>query len=185
MNMFSHGRIRPPPKPSLKSAINERPSDVKRSARRVIFSQTQKKIYIDCSDDINIKWYSASEYDRFKDDATARAAIIERTMKYASSNDNTYNSSTGLTAPHVLKEYLSSAEEIIGIEHLLPSQHYARENLKKHHKIALVNELCLMRQISCDDPLLLAVRLSDRLRKSSDISVYMARTRATYITLLD
>ena len=185
MHMFSHGRIRPPPKPSLKSAINERPSDVKRSARRVIFSQTQKKVYIDCFDDIHIKWYSASEYDRFKDDATARAAIIERTMKYASSNDNTYNSSTGLTAPHVLKEYLSSAEEIIGIEHLLPSQHYARENLKKHHKIALVNELCLMRQISCDDPLLLADRLSDRLRKLSDISVHMARTRATYITLLD
>jgi hypothetical protein len=185
MNMFSHGRIRPPPKPSLKSAINERPSDVKRSGRRVIFSQTQKKNYIDCFDDTNIKWYSASEYDRFKDDATARAAIIERTMKYASSNDNTYNSSTGLTAPHVLKEYLSSAEEIIGIEHLLPSQHYARENLKKHHKIALVNELCLIRQISCDDPLLLADRLSDRLRKSSDISVHMARTRATYITLLD
>jgi len=185
MNVFSHGRIRPPPKPSLKSAINERPSDLKRSARRVIFSQTQKEIYIDCFYDINIKWYSASECDRFKDDATARAAIIERTMKYASSHDNTYNSSTGLTAPHVLKEYLSSTEEIIGIEHLLSSQHNARENLKKHHKIALVNELCLMRQISCDDPLLLAERLSDRLRKSSDISVHMARTRAEYITLLD
>jgi len=185
MNMFSHGRIRPPLKPFLKSAINEGPSDVKRSARRVMFSETQKEISIDFSADINIKWYCASEYDRFKDDATARAAIIERTMKYASSNDNTYNSSTGLTAPHALKEYFSSPEEIIGIEHLLPSQQNARENLKRHHKMALVNELCLIRQKACDDPLLLAERLSDRLRKSSDISVHMARTRATYITLLD
>ena len=184
MNVFSHGRIRPPPKPSLKSAINERPSDLKRSARRVIFSQTQIEIYIDCFDDINIKWYSASECDRFKDDATARAAIIERTMKYASSHDNTYNSSTGLTAPSVLKEYLSNPEEIIGIEHLLSGQKTARESLKRHHKSTLVKELSHQRQEGCSNPLLLAEMLSVRLRNTSNIASHMAQERATYITLL-
>ena len=184
MNIFPHGRIRSQPKPSLKSAINERPSDVKRSARRVTFYETQAVIYIDESDDTNMKWYSASDNDRFKNDATARAAIIVRTMQYVSRIENTYNSFTGLTAPHVLKEYLLSPEEIIGIECLFPSQQSAREWLKKHHNNALVNELRLMRQMACDDPLLLAERLSDRLRKSSDISVHMARERAKYITLL-
>lgn len=148
----------------------------------VTFAETHKEILIDGpSDDMNIKWYSASDNDQFLNDSKARSTIVDRTMSYASLNESTYNSSTGLTAPSVLKEYLSSPEEIIGIEHLISGQKNARESLKGHHKSVLFKELRRQRQEGCADPLLLA----ERLRHTSNIASHMAQERATYTTLLD
>ena len=68
-------------------------------------------------DDTTRRWYSTSDNELFLNDAKAHAAIVNRMMMYSSKNEPTYNSATGLTAPHALKEYLASPEEIIGIEH--------------------------------------------------------------------
>jgi len=151
----------------------------------VTFAETHKEILLDSPpDDMNIQWYSASDNDQFLIDSKAGAATVDRMMNYASSNEISYNSSTGLTAPSVLKEYLSNPEEIIGIEHLLSGQKNARESLTRHHKSTLVKELSRQRQEGCTDPLLLAEMLSARLRNTSNIASHMAQERATYITLL-
>jgi hypothetical protein len=161
-------------------------SSARDKAMSVTFAETHKEILHDGPpDDMNIKWYSALDNDQFSNDSKARAATVDRMMNYASLNEISYNSSTGLTAPSVLKDYLSNPEEIIGIEHLLSGQKNARESLKQHHKSALVKELRRLRQEGCTDPLLLAEMLSVRLRNTSNIASYMAQERAVYITLLD
>lgn len=124
------------------------------------------------------KWHAESEVEQFCRNAAIRARIIDRTMKYAASVERTFNSSTGLTAPQVLKEYLSNPEDVIGIEHLLSCQQSVRENLKAHHKNALLEGQC--RRVGCDQE-----TLASRLGHSSAIAARMARERAAYITHLD
>ena len=161
-------------------------SSARDKALSVTIAETHTEILLDGPpDDMNMKWYSASDNDQFLNDSKDRAATVDRKMKYASSNKRSYNSVTGLTAPSVLKEYLSNPEDIIGIEHLLSGQKSAREGLKRHHKGALVKELRRQRQEGCTDPLLLTEMLKERLRNTSNIASHMAQERATYITLLD
>lgn len=160
-------------------------SSARDEAMLVTFAETHKEILLDGPpDDMNIQWYSASDNDQFLIDSKAGAATVDRMMNYASSNKISYNSSTGLTAPSVLREYLSNPEEIIEIEHLLSGQKNARKSLKRHHKSTLVKELSHQRQEGCSNPLLLAEMLSVRLRNTSNIASHMAQERATYITLL-
>jgi len=119
--------------------------------------------------DIADKWYSPSENDTFLLNAIERAKTIERVMMYAKSNEKSYNSSTGLTSPQALSEYLSNPEEVIGIEHLLSAQKHARECLKLHHKNALLDEL---------------PRVNGATSTTSAIATHMAIERATFINLL-
>jgi len=110
-----------------------------------------------------------SENDTFLLNAIERAKTIERVMMYAKSNEKSYNSSTGLTSPQTLSEYLSNPEEVIGIEHLLSAQKHARECLKLHHKNALLDEL---------------PRVNGATSTTSAIATHMAIERATFINLL-
>lgn len=126
-------------------------------------------------------WYKASDHDRFLNDASIRASLTDRTMKHAARNgERTYNSSTGLTAPRVLNEYLANPEEIIGVEHLLTAQKTARENLRCHHTKALLREQHHQKQEGYDLQL-----LAKRLRSTSAISSHMAQERASYISRMD
>jgi hypothetical protein len=151
--------------------------------RQVTFADSPEVIYHDTchSPPHEIKWYLASECDQFLNAAIERSRIIEHTMNYASLNESTYNSSTGLTSPQVLKEYLSSPEEIIGIEHMLLCQKSARKSLKRSCTKILLEETQRQGQEGHVDPHLLA----ERLMIIADISAYMAQQRAAYITLLD
>ena len=113
--------------------------------------------------------------------AIDRSRVVERTMKYSSLNESTYNSSTGLPSPQVLKEYLSHPEEIIGIEHMLSCQKCDRNSLKRSCTKILLDETRRQRQEGIVDPHLLA----EKLMITSNISAHMAQQRAAYITLLD
>jgi len=148
----------------------------KKNKKSVSFSRTQDMIIppqgpsnhnppVDIAD----KWYSPSENDTFLLSAIERAKTIERVMMYAKSNEKSYNSSTGLTSPQTLSEYLSNPEEVIGIEHLLSAQKHARECLKLHHKNALLDEL---------------PRVNGATSTTSAIATHMAIERATFINLL-
>ena len=151
--------------------------------RQVTFSVSPEVIYHDTchSPPYVIKWYLTSENDQFLNAAVERSIVVERIMKYASLNERTYNSSTGLTSPQVLKEYLSSPEDIIGIEHLLSCQKAARKCLKHRCTKTLLEETRRQRQEGRVDPHLLA----ERLRITSGISAHMAQQQAAYITLMD
>eukprot|EP00571_Detonula_confervacea_P015492 CAMPEP_0172309060 /NCGR_PEP_ID=MMETSP1058-20130122/9466_1 /TAXON_ID=83371 /ORGANISM="Detonula confervacea, Strain CCMP 353" /LENGTH=211 /DNA_ID=CAMNT_0013021613 /DNA_START=399 /DNA_END=1034 /DNA_ORIENTATION=+ len=168
--------------PQIKSSIRYESRTHQKKKRHLSFSETQGFIVhpTSPSDDMNIAWYKESDHEQFLNNATARASIIDRMMGYAILNESTYNSSTGLTSPEVLKEYLSSPEEIIGIEHLLTVQKTARKNLRNHHTKALLEEQRRQRQEG-HDPLFLA----ERLRSWSTISAYLAKERALYIVLMD
>ena len=151
--------------------------------QHVTFSDSPEFFYHDTchSPPHDIKWYLKSENDQFLNAAIDRSRVVERTMKYASLNESTYNSSTGLPSPQVLKEYLSHPEEIIGIEHMLSCQKCARNSLKRSCTKTLLDETRRQRQEGCVDPHLLA----ERLMITSNISAHMAQQRAAYITLLD
>ena len=142
--------------------------------------------------DTTTRWYSETDNELFLNDAKARASNVNRMMMYASKNESTYNSATGLTSPFVLKEYLASPQEIIGIEQLLYGQQGARENLKLHHRYALKSVVRHQRQeqgqddADDSDPFFaMAERLRERLQHTSNIACHMAQERATYVTLLD
>ena len=141
--------------------------------------------------DTTTRWYSETDNELFLNDTKARASNVNRMMMYASKNESTYNSATGLTSPYVLKEYLASPKEIIGIEQLLYGQQGARENLKLHHRYALQSVVRHQRHEQDDnsdgnDPsFAMAERLRERLQHTSNIACHMAQERATYVTLLD
>jgi len=142
--------------------------------------------------DTTTRWYSETDNELFLNDTNARASNVNRMMIYASKNESTYNSATGLTSPYVLKEYLASPQEIIGIEQLLYGQKGARENLKLHHRYALKSVVQHQRQeqgqddADDSDPFFaMAERLRERLQHTSNIACHMAQERATYVTLLD
>ena len=148
--------------------------------------------------DTTTRWYSKADNELLLNDANARASTVNRMMIYASKNESTFNSATGLISPLVLKEYLASPQEIIGIEQLLSGQKGARENLKLHHRYALKSVVRQRRQEqqgdddnldnnnNDNDPsFAMAERIRERLQYTSNIACHMAQERATYVTLLD
>ena len=169
------------PRSSIKSA-NSNPTKKKKKRHTVSFAKAPGSIQLyDLISPSTSLWYERTDHRQFLENGIALARIIDRTMKYAKLNENTYNSSTGLTSPQVLKEYLSSPEEIIGMEHMLSNQGFTRLHLMRHHLRVLLEEQCRQRQEKNHDPDLLAKRLMDR----SGISTNMAQARASYITLFD
>ena len=134
-------------------------------------------------DDANVatSWYLAEDCRRFMRDAVGRSETINRAMAYAARNESTFHRGTGLTSPRVLGEYLSSPEEVIGVERMMTGQRADRENLRMRHKLAFVEEISRQRREGRYDPDMLA----ERLRNESSISAHMARERATYIILID
>jgi len=175
------------PSPKLQSAMKKSTPQVKKSTpqgptksnKHVMFGKTSALVK-DTRASINqdTKWYMASDDKQFSKDATIDARKINRAMNYvASTGESTYNSSTGLTTPEALKDYLSSPEEIIGIEHMLIGQKFPRENLKSHQIGVLLEE---QKQGKRDWQV-----LAEKLRSVSEISAYMAHKRAQYISLLD
>lgn len=137
---------------------------------------------ITSSDNPNdVLWYEPAEHKKFIHDTIARAGFTRRLMKYASTNELTYNSSIGLVSAKVLKDYLSIPQEIIGIEHLLDGQCTARSSLRRHHKNALMEEQRRQKRDGHTDPDYIARML----RNNSNISAHMARERAEYSFLLD
>jgi len=166
----------------IKSSIKFTYRTHTKKKRNLSFAETNGCVchHTSSSDDMNTAWYNESDHNQFSNDATARARITNRMMEYATLNESTYNSSTGLTSPQVLKEYLSSPEEIIGIERLLTAQKTVRMSLKIHHAKALLKEQRRQKREGYD-PLLLA----ERLRSSSTIAAHLAKERASYIVLMD
>jgi len=168
------------PSPKLHSAMKKStPQGPTKSNKHVMFGKTSALVK-DTRASINqdTKWYMASDDKQFSNDATIHARKINRAMNYvASSGESTYNSSTGLTTPQALKDYLSSPEEIIGIEHMLIGQKFPRENLKSHQIGVLLEE---QKQGKRDWQV-----LAEKLRSVSEISAHMAHKRAQYISLLD
>ena len=80
-------------------------------------------------------------------------------MAWASaSGERTYNLALGLTSPRVLREYLATPEDFVGIEHLLRGQGVARASLARFHWKAFL-EGDLGRD---DDPELLAEESRNR-----------------------
>lgn len=116
-------------------------------------------------------------------DSLSRASITRRLRKYASTNENTYKSSTGLVSAPYLQGYLSYPQEIIGIEHLLAGQCTARSSLRRHHMTAVLEEVKRQKHTmgGVRDPDLLA----DMLSNHSTISAHMAKERAAYSLLLE
>lgn len=166
---------------SLKRGIKQ--TGCKKKIHPVAFASTPRLMGTSPSKgiDMDTLWYKASDHDRFLNDASIRASLTDRTMKHAARNgERTYNSSTGLTAPRVLNEYLANPEEIIGVEHLLTAQKTARENLRCHHTKALLREQQHQKQEGYDLQL-----LAKRLRSTSAISSHMAQERASYISRMD
>ncbi|KAL9183250.1 hypothetical protein ACHAXT_005037 [Thalassiosira profunda] len=77
-------------------------------------TQVEEKIAISFSDTAELisphtprepldSWYTPADQHRFLHEVSARAATTRRMMEYASRNEASYNSATGLTAPHVLR----------------------------------------------------------------------------------
>lgn len=87
-------------------------------------------------------WHTPQDNDVSLHSANLHAAKIDRVMQYASetAGERTYNSSTGLTSPQVLKEYLSCPYELIGVEYLLSAQKSIREWLKINVTNAVIDE---------------------------------------------
>ena len=128
-------------------------------------------------------WYTSPTCNMFLENSLSMSRVVRRVMKYAATVDTSYKSSTGLVSAAALPEYLSSPQEVIGIENHLAGQQSARDSLKSHHKCACLEE---QRHLDLDGrPLyrdILAVRLADY----SNISAYMAKERSSYsLALLD
>ena len=135
----------------------------------------------DDDSDSSARWYQAEDGHRFLLDAISRSETVNRMMAYAARYESSFNPTTGLTSPHVLKESLLNPEEVIGIEHMLSGQKNDRMSLRRHHRNALVGEARRQRLGGCVD----ADALAERLRTTSEISAHMAQQRAVYINLLD
>ena len=135
--------------------------------------------------DASATWHQAEDDHRFLLDAISRSETVNRMMAYAAGNESSFNRTTGLTSPQVLKEYLSNPEEVIGIEHMLAGQKNDRESLKRHHRNALVEEMRRQRQEGGRGGCVDADALARCLRTTSEISAHMAQQRAVYINLLD
>lgn len=151
-----------------------------RTNKHVTYSEVDALILQGSGFDRTEKWFKRSDDEQFLQDAIVNAKKIDRAMHYAASIEDTYRSSTGLTSPQTLKEYLSCPEEIIGIEHLLTNQRRVRENLKQRHYSALLEEQHRQKQEGYNPD-----KLAQMMICSSDMSAHMARERAAYITLLD
>jgi len=135
--------------------------------------------------DASATWYQAEDDHRFLLDAISRSETVNRMMAYAAGNESSFNRTTGLTSPHVLKEYLLNPEAVIGIEHMLAGQKNDRESLRRHHRNALVEEMRRQRQDGGRGGCVDADALAQCLRTTSEISAHMAQQRAVYINLLD
>jgi len=159
-----------------------------KKVRAVSFSKLQDVIVpnprlrgVEADNDATDTWYSKSENDTFLTNAIERAERIDRIMQYAkSTGEASYNASTGLVSPQVLHEYISTPEEIIGLEYYLLPQKKARDNLKRHHVNVLLGV-----QAQAGGPMMVdSDLLADRLHESSTISTHMALERASYINKL-
>jgi len=93
--LFVPGTQYPNPEPSINVADQTR----HRKNLRVSFAAEAAVIDIEetahGSSGSNEKWYTESEVEQFLKNATFRAAIIERTMKYVATFEPSYNPSTG------------------------------------------------------------------------------------------
>ena len=76
----------------------------------------------------------------FLENSLSMSRVVRRVMEYAATVDTSYKSSTGLVSATALSEYLSSPQEVIGIENHLAGQQSARDSLKSHHKCACLEE---------------------------------------------
>ena len=123
-------------------------------------------------------WYESKDHAHYVQDSLSRASITRRLMKYASANENTYKSSTGLVSAPYLQGYLSYPQE-----HLLAGQCTARSSLRRHHMTAVLEEVKRQKHTmgGVRDPDLLA----DMLSNHSTISAHMAKERAAYSLLLE
>lgn len=146
----------------------------RKTNRHVAFAEADPLVGHEASyDDLSSKWYSPKEVEQFSREADACAVKVDRTMRYISKFEASFRPSTGLPSPQALKEYLSSPAEVIGIEHLLPSQKSIRKTLQVHHTKGLLEEQRVLG------------RLDFRRRNSSAISANSAQERAEYINLLE
>ena len=128
-------------------------------------------------------WYTSSKCNTFLENSLSMSHAVRRVMKYAATVDTSYTSSTGLVSAAALSEYLSSPQEVIGIENHLAGQQSARDSLKSHHKCACLEE---QRHLDLDGRTLYQDILAARLADYSNISTYMAKERSRYsLALLD
>lgn len=175
------------------STSKKKEEESKEVANQVSFAETRViGLSVIASQTSPSPWHSSIDNEQFSKAAASRAKTIDRVMKYAASNERTYNSSIGLTSPSVLKEYLSHPEEVIGIEHLLTAQRDARDSLRNHHKKALFEEQARLRgrlhldhQEEVEGSCSVSSLLAEKLKNTSTISAHMAQERATYINLLE
>ena len=175
------------------SASKKKEEESKEVANQVSFAETRViGLSVIASQTSPSPWHSSIDNEQFSKAAASRAKTIDRVMKYAASNERTYNSSIGLTSPSVLKEYLSHPEEVIGIEHLLTAQRDARDSLRNHHKKALFEEQARLRgrlhldhQEEVEGSCSVSSLLAEKLKNTSTISAHMAQERAAYINLLE
>ena len=163
-----------------------------RDTRHVAFSATQEVIGTSASTDHHPSdtWYSKVDNEQFLNDTNICAQGINRAMEYAASTfESTYNSPTGLTSPQVLQEYLSTPQEVIGIEHLLTAQKSVRESLKCNHRKTILDEQQsrrrqLRRRSDDDDCCSSNSTATTTTHLHSAISTYMAIERAAYSILV-
>lgn len=160
----------------LRSSFKKGCRDRFKDKRHVHFTDQIELISYGCVGNDASMWVKESDHDICLNDAIHRAQLIDQTMECAAINESCYNSSTGLTSPQVLKEYLSNPEEVIGIEHHLVCQSKARSNIKRRHIKTLLNNQHLVHD-SCS--------LAKKLKATSDISAYMAHERAIYAASLE
>ena len=165
-------------------------SDRDSTTRHVSFSTTPQVIGTNEYQHPSTIWYTPLDNEQFLNDANIYAQTVNRVMKYAASSfENTYNSSVGLTSPHVLQEYLSTPQEVIGIEHLLLAQKSVRECLKCHHRRAVLDSSCRHdaeeRRIDADDNRSSPSSTNSTTATHSAIAIHMAIERAAYVHLLD
>ena len=158
--------------------------------RHVAFSATQEVIGTSASTDHHPSdtWYSKVDNEQFLNDTNICAQGINRAMEYAAS---TFESTpTGLTSPQVLQEYLSTPQEVIGIEHLLTVQKSVRESLKCNHRKTILDEQQSrrrqLRRRSDDDDCCSSncTATTTHLHLHSAISMHMAIGRAAYSILV-
>ena len=162
-----------------------------RDTRHVAFSATQEVIGTSASTDHHPSdtWYSKVDNEQFLNDTNICAQGINRAMEYAASTfESTYNSPTGLTSPQVLQEYLSTPQEVIGIEHLLTAQKSVRESLKCNHRKTILDEQQSrrrqLRRRSDDDDCCSSNCTATTTHLHSAISMHMAIGRAAYSILV-
>eukprot|EP01083_Nonionella_stella_P012372 35122_1 len=164
-----------------------------RDTRHVAFSATQEVIGTSTSVSTDHHpsdtWYSKVDNEQFLNDTNICAQGINRAMEYAASTfESTYNSPTGLTSPQVLQEYLSTPQEVIGIEHLLTAQKSVRESLKCNHRKTILDEQQSrrrqLRRRSDDDDCCSSNCTATTTHLHSAISMHMAIGRAAYSILV-